>query len=134
MKRTSLPLASAALAALLLCLPAAASAAPAPRPAATKPAPAEPTDTSGAVINLNEATADQLTFLPGIGESKAERIIAFRAKQPFKTPNDLTRVRGIGPKTVRKLKPWIRVSGPTTLSGPVRAPKSASDGEPAAAP
>lgn len=86
----------------------------------------------GGVINLNTATVDQLTFLPGIGESKAERIVAFRAKHTFKRAVELARVKGIGLKSVRKLRPWIRVEGPTTLAGPVkvaRDPAAATRGK-----
>lgn len=68
------------------------------------------------VININTATPDQLQLLPGIGKAKAERIVAYRAKRKFKRPYELIRVRGIGHKTFRRLKSWLRVSGPTTLS------------------
>lgn len=78
------------------------------------------------VININTATVDQLTFLPGIGESKAERIVAFRAKHAFKRAVELARVKGIGLKSVRKLRPWIRVDGPTTLAGPVKVTRDAA--------
>jgi len=127
MTRLTLPSLLAALVLALVAAPNAAMAAPKPRVAAVKPAPAAPVDAPEAVININEATAEQLTFLPGIGESKAERIVAFRAKHAFKTPAELARVRGIGLKTVRKLKTWLRVSGPTTLSGPVQLPREGVD-------
>ncbi len=100
----------AALAAVLLV--GAANAAP---PADADPAPAP-------VLNLNTASPGQLGFLPGIGPSKAERIVAYRAKHPFKAVVEMARVKGIGLKTVRKLKRWLRVTGPTTLAGPVRIP------------
>lgn len=67
------------------------------------------------VVNINTATVDQLRLLPRIGEEKAKRIIAHREKTPFKTVNELARVRGIGLKTLRALKPWLTISTPTTL-------------------
>ncbi len=74
------------------------------------------------VININTASAGQLSFLPGIGQTKAERVVAYRTKHTFKAVVELARVKGIGLKTVRKLKPWLRVTGETTLAGPVRLP------------
>ncbi len=76
-----------------------------------------------AVININTATVEQLTYLPRIGEKRAKQIVAFRTKRPFKRSVELARVRGIGLKTVRKLKPWLRVKGPTTLASKLVIPK-----------
>jgi len=67
------------------------------------------------VVNINQAAVSQLALLPGIGSSKAERIVVYRAKRPFKKAVELARVKGIGLKTVRRLKPYLRVSGETTL-------------------
>jgi competence protein ComEA len=72
------------------------------------------------VVNLNSATVDELQRLPRIGEEKALRIIAHRDKTPFKHVHELARVRGIGLKTLRKLKPYLTTSGPTTLQEKVR--------------
>jgi competence ComEA-like helix-hairpin-helix protein len=82
------------------------------------------------VVNLNTATADELQRLPRIGEEKALRIIAHRERTPFKSVVELGRVRGIGLKTLRLLKPWLAIAGPTTLRDKVKAPrKSASRAE-----
>jgi len=67
------------------------------------------------VVNLNESPAKQLALLPGIGAKKAARIVTYRAKRRFKRTVELARVRGIGLKTVRKLKAFLRVVGPSTL-------------------
>lgn len=57
------------------------------------------------LINLNRATAEQLQQLPRIGEATAEKIIADReANGPFSSVDDLTRVSGIGEKTVEGLR------------------------------
>lgn len=54
-------------------------------------------------ININSASFEELLELPGIGEVKATEIIKFRGqKGPFKKPEDLLQVPGIGPKTVEK--------------------------------
>ena len=79
-----------------------------------KTAPAE------GVLNVNNATLKELTYLPGIGLRKAERIVAYRTRRPFRRVYQLARVKGIGPKTVRKLRRWLRVKGPTTMTGPLR--------------
>ena len=68
------------------------------------------------VININTASVEQLKLLPGIGPARARRILAFRALKPFRRVVELARVRGIGRKTVRKLRTYLAVEGPTTLS------------------
>ena len=60
--------------------------------------------------NLNEITAEQLDELPGIGPALAERIIAHRdANGPFVRIEQLNDVKGIGDKTMEKLKPYLFV-------------------------
>jgi competence protein ComEA len=80
---------------------------------------AETTSSSPGVVNINTATVQQLSLLPGIGPTRAEAIITARERRPFRTVQELTRVRGIGRSTFRKLEPYIRVSGDTTLRRPV---------------
>ena len=61
-------------------------------------------------ININTATVDKLALLPGIGTRTAEAIVDYRSRYGlFKTANDLTRVKGIGEKTLKELKNHIRV-------------------------
>ena len=51
-------------------------------------------------ININTATKELLMSLDGVGESYAERIIAFREKNgSFQKPEDILMVKGIGEKT-----------------------------------
>lgn len=65
---------------------------------------------SGKKINLNTATAADLQKLNGIGEKKAEQIIAYREKSgQFKKIEDLTQVSGIGEKTFAALKDQLEV-------------------------
>ena len=87
------------------------------RPAATTPTTsiAAPMMYSG-VVNINEATADQLERLPGIGPSRAQAIVNFRKTHPFKRIEDLQRIKGLGKKSWNRLRPLIALSGPTTLA------------------
>jgi competence protein ComEA len=98
-----------AVAAALLFTVAAAAARAAPRPALE------------GLVNINLASADELQLLPGIGPAKAQRVIDYRQAHPFRTIEELARVKGIGPKTVRKLRPYLTVRGATTARV-VRAP------------
>jgi len=66
-------------------------------------------------ININTATANELTFLPGIGASKAKLIVSYRDKRPFKRVEDIMRVKGIGRSTFKKIRNYISVDGPTTV-------------------
>ncbi|HEY0710819.1 MAG TPA: helix-hairpin-helix domain-containing protein [Polyangia bacterium] len=74
--------------------------------------------TVSGVININEAPAAVLVLLPGVGPAKAERIVAYRQRHRFATVEELGRVKGIGPKTVRKLRLFLTVRGPTTAQAP----------------
>lgn len=61
-------------------------------------------------IDINEATAAQLTELPGVGPAIAARIVAFREEHGrFERVEDLMKVRGIGEKTFEKLRDRITV-------------------------
>jgi len=62
-------------------------------------------------ININTANKKALETLPGIGETKAEAIITYRKAQKFESVEELSKVKGIGDKTVKKLKKQITVKG-----------------------
>ena len=66
------------------------------------------------LVNINTASAQELQLLPGIGPAKAKLVIDYRSGHPFRTVEELARVKGIGPKTVRKLRPHLTVRGATT--------------------
>ena len=62
------------------------------------------------MININKADITQLKKLPGIGEAYAQRIIEYRQNNgDFKSVEQLTEVKGIGPKTLEKLRPFIEL-------------------------
>jgi competence protein ComEA len=58
-------------------------------------------------IDVNHATAADLRRLPGIGPALSQRIIEKRQQQPFRSVEDLRRVRGIGAKTLERLRPHV---------------------------
>lgn len=61
-------------------------------------------------ININLATLDQLTTLPGIGDTKANAIIAYRNKNSgFKSIEEIKEVSGIGNSTFDQIKNLITV-------------------------
>jgi len=60
-------------------------------------------------ININRATLDDLILLPNVGPELAERILDYRkANGTFSSVDELDEVRGIGPKTLEKIRPWRR--------------------------
>jgi competence protein ComEA len=68
------------------------------------------TGTEVSPIDLNTATAAELTTLPGIGQKRAERILALRERLGrFRSVDDLLRARGLGRSLVKRLRPLVRV-------------------------
>jgi competence protein ComEA len=92
--------------------PAAAASAPAPAPHAGHGA-ASPDDP----VFLNAAASDDLRRLPGIGQKRADAILALRARLGrFRAIEDLLKVKGIGRATLKRLRPLLRLDPPA--SGP----------------
>jgi competence ComEA-like helix-hairpin-helix protein len=70
-----------------------------------------PADTIEFPIHLNTATAVHLDALPGVGPAIADRILAERRRVGhFTSVDDLLNVRGIGPKTLEKLRSMVTVA------------------------
>lgn len=62
------------------------------------------------MVNLNTASAEELTSLPGIGEVLAARIVAYREEHgPFQTLDDIMQVSGIGSKVVEEIRDLVTV-------------------------
>jgi comEA protein len=76
----------------------------------TGPALAGP---AGGVVNINTASAVQLQQLPGIGLTKAKAIVKHRKIQPFKSVDDLAKVKGIGKALLSKIRNRVVVKGKT---------------------
>ena len=71
--------------------------------AAGKPAPT-------AKVNLNTASVEQLTTLPGVGPKLAARIVEYRQKSgAFRSTQELINVQGIGEKNFAKIEAWLSV-------------------------
>lgn len=64
---------------------------------------------SGNLVNINTADSNKLQTLPGIGPSKAKKIIEFREKNQFKKIEEIKNVDGIGDKTFESLKSLITI-------------------------
>ncbi len=61
------------------------------------------------LVKLSTATQAELESLPSIGAVKAKAILEYRQTRGFKTISDLQNVKGIGPKTLEKLKPLVEL-------------------------
>ena len=60
-------------------------------------------------VNINSAGKEALMDLPGVGEKTADAIIEMRTHLPFRQPEDLMNVKGIGEKKFAKMKEFVRV-------------------------
>lgn len=66
--------------------------------------------TDSSKININTATAAELTRLSGIGKTKADQIVAWRNENGlFTEPGQLTQVKGIGQNTLHKIRDQISI-------------------------
>ena len=67
----------------------------------------------GEVIDLNTASAADLTRLPGIGEKRAQAIVDYRESSgPFQSVEELTEVKGIGEGILAQVYDYVTVGGP----------------------
>ena len=66
------------------------------------------------IVNVNTASAEELVQLPGIGEARARAIVAERSERGgFASVDELIDVKGIGESLLAKLRPYVRVDGPS---------------------
>ena len=115
---------------LLTSVPAAAQMmSPGSSSSSSEPSSAEPAPPSTLpMVNLNAASIEELCTLPGIGRKKAEAIVALRQKKPLTRVTQLLQVKGIGAKTLQRLKPMLSVapvpaveSAPAVSGSPIMA-------------
>lgn len=86
----------------------------------TKTATKEAGDTKakagGLMVNINKASKDELKALKGIGDTRAQDIIDYRKKNgDFKNVDELEKVKGIGPGTMKQIRANVAVSGDTVV-------------------
>jgi competence protein ComEA len=83
-------------------------------------------------LDINSATWVEWGQLEGIGDALARRIVADRdANGPFASVDDLRRVKGIGVKTLEKIRPWLTVDSEVTAQNdpaPARSKRRALTG------
>jgi competence protein ComEA len=61
-------------------------------------------------IPINSAWTEELELLPGIGPALADRIVAYREKHgDFKKIEDLKKVKGIGDKVLKQIRPFVKL-------------------------
>jgi competence protein ComEA len=101
-------------AALVLLFAAAFALSPALSRAVASGRPAS-ADSMADPIDVNQASAAELSLLPGVGPSLAAAIVADReSRGAFRRPQDLDRVRGIGPAILARILPHATVGAPAT--------------------
>ena len=96
------------VAALVAALP---SPAQTPNAAPRSDARAASAKTADNPVDINKASAADLSKVPGIGPSLAKRIVDFREKNgAFGRVEDLVKVQGIGEKSLQRLSPYLTAS------------------------
>ena len=85
-----------------------------------------------AAVDINSATAAELDALKGIGPVKAKAIVEYREKNgPFKSVDDLTKVKGIGKATLEGLRKDVSVAGtPARAAAPQASAKNGAETKP----
>ena len=70
-----------------------------------------------AAVNINTATQSELESVKGLGAAKAKAIIVYREKNgPFKSVDELDKVKGFGKATVDKLRPELSTESTPNLA------------------
>lgn len=89
---------------------------------------------AAAVVDINTATAQELTTIKGIGAKTAEKIVAYReANGPFKSVDDLTKVSGIKEKRLDKIRAELTVGGAGAAKAAAAKPAAGKAADKAAA-
>lgn len=85
------------------------------RPPAASPTSSPRASTTGKLqpgdspVDVNAADAGELIRIPGVGPVTAQNILSARGDRPFSSVDDLDRVKGIGSKTLEKIRPYVIV-------------------------
>ena len=84
--------------------------------AASKDATDSKAKAGGLMVNINKASKEDLKNLKGIGDTRAQDIIDYRKKNgDFKSVDELEKVKGIGPGTMKQIRANVTVSGDTVI-------------------
>jgi len=114
--------------AVRICLLAAACCAFGVSLPAKKKPPAVP-------VNLNTATSEELQLVPGIGPVTADKILQMRKSYgAFKSVDDLSAIRGIGPKRLEKMRKYLTVGKAAAAAKPANPSKPSTPPKPATVP
>ncbi len=70
-------------------------------------------------VDLNRAGADELMRLPGVGRKRAQALLEWRARHPFRRLEDVLRVKGFSAA-------WLAKARPHLVVGPAQAPPTAA--------
>lgn len=80
-----------------------------------------------APIDLNRASAAELASVPGLGETLADRIVLYRKTHgDFRSVEELRQVKGIGEKTLERIRQFLHVGTYTDVA--TSAPAKAAEG------
>jgi competence ComEA-like helix-hairpin-helix protein len=73
----------------------------------------------GIPVSVNNITAEDLRLIPGISTTLASRIVDYRRRHgPFERWSQLDQVHGIGPRTLEKLQPYLRINSKSKIRNP----------------
>jgi comEA protein len=86
---------------------------------------AETSGVGAAPVDLNTAGVDELQAVRGVGPSLAAKIVDLRTRRGgFSSLEDLLEIRGIGPKSLEKLRPAVTLTAPPSPVAQNPAPTS----------
>lgn len=86
--------------------------------------PASSATSSDLVLDLNRASAEEFEKLPGIGPARAKAMVDYQKSHGYRRVEDLTKIQGIGRKTLQKLRPHLLVSARPAAPPAVAAPRT----------
>ncbi|GAO03936.1 helix-hairpin-helix domain-containing protein [Anaeromyxobacter sp. PSR-1] len=80
----------------------------------------------GEKVDLNRAPVVELMRLPGVGQQRAQAIVAHRTRQPFRRVEDVLAVKGLGPAWLAKVRASVTVGGAAAPAAPAAPQRTAS--------
>jgi competence protein ComEA len=90
----------------------------------TRPSQLDRDSTGGHRVDINKANRTELMQLPGIGPSRADKILSYRnTKGGFQNIDDLRGVEGIGDATMARIRPWLTVEAGEAEENTIQEPE-----------